>query len=170
MRNGTERKVARLVEGRAEACAVFELAGAWYALPLGVVVEVGRVPATTRVPNTTAPLVGVANWHGRVLAVLDLGPLLGAGPVRRGAGARLVVCRLGAAQRAGATQGIELGLVADAVAAVHADPLELDAVLPTLAAGPASLLAGQVRLGDRLAGVLSPAALLTFAGAVVAAA
>ena len=42
------------------------------------VAEVGRLPKLTRVPGTPEWLSGVANWRGRILAVLDVRPLLGA--------------------------------------------------------------------------------------------
>ena len=55
------------------------LGGCRYALPMASVAEVGRPPALTRVPGLPAFVAGVANWRGRVLAVLDLRGLLQGG-------------------------------------------------------------------------------------------
>ena len=48
------------------------LGGCRYALPMASVAEVGRPPGLTRVPGLPSWVAGVANWRGRVLAVLDL--------------------------------------------------------------------------------------------------
>jgi purine-binding chemotaxis protein CheW len=77
-----------------EEVVVVRLGGSRYALPMSAVAEVGRPPGLTRVPGLPAWLAGVANWRGRVLAVVDLRPLLAAGDEldRR---ARLVVLNRG---------------------------------------------------------------------------
>lgn len=117
-----------------------------YAVPMGVVAEVGRPPALTRVPGLPGWVAGVANWRGRVLAVIDLRPLLGeaATPLdRRG---RLAVLRRGS---------VAVGLLVDAVEGTRL--VEPDLVEPTLAHLPgraAGLLAGQVTDPDGPCGVL----------------
>jgi purine-binding chemotaxis protein CheW len=47
-----------------------------YALPVDAVREIVRLPPVTRVPGLPAFVAGLTNVRGRVLAVLDLRPLL----------------------------------------------------------------------------------------------
>ena len=70
---------------------VVRLGGCRYALPMSAVAEVGRPPVLTRVPGLPAWVAGVANWRGRVLAVLDLRSLLGAATPPLDRRARLAV-------------------------------------------------------------------------------
>ena len=58
----------------------FELAGETYALPVTRVQEVLRVSNVTRVPHAPAPIRGITNLRGRVLAVVDLRVRLGLAP------------------------------------------------------------------------------------------
>ncbi len=55
---------------------LFALGGAYFALPLDVVTELGDVPPTTTVPNVPDWVSGVGNLRGDVLTVLDLRPFL----------------------------------------------------------------------------------------------
>lgn len=115
---------------------VVRLGGCRYALPMASIAEVGRPPGLTRVPGLPGWVAGVANWRGRVLAVLDLRSLLGeqsGGLDRRG---RLVVV---------AHLGVRVGLLVESVAG--ASVVEAEAVEPVLAHLPpaaGALLAGQV--------------------------
>lgn len=54
----------------------FEVAGEGYAMPLGLVREILRVPPLVRVPQSPASLDGLGNLRGRVLPVVSLGGLL----------------------------------------------------------------------------------------------
>lgn len=58
----------------------FELAGEIYALPVTRVQEVLRISNITRVPHAPAPIRGITNLRGRVLAVVDLRVRLGLPP------------------------------------------------------------------------------------------
>lgn len=77
----------------AQGYLVYLAAGQRLAVALEEVVEVARLPELFRVPLSPAPLSGVINLRGRVLAVLDLGVLLGGVPTPRGAGTRLLMLR-----------------------------------------------------------------------------
>lgn len=122
------------------------LGGSRYALPMTAVAEVGRPPGLTRVPGLPAWVAGLANWRGRVLAVVDLRPLLAAPdhPLdRRG---RLVVLR---------HAGRSAGLLAEAVEGTCTPAA--DAVEPVLAHLPeagAALLAGHVTDANGPVGLL----------------
>jgi purine-binding chemotaxis protein CheW len=90
------------------------LAGERLALPASAVEEVARVPVLTRVPGLPAFVAGMGNHRGRVLAVLDLRPLLGLpGGTPRGPTTRLLVC---------GSDGVDLGLLVDSVEGMAAIP------------------------------------------------
>lgn len=55
----------------------FELAEQRFALPLRFVLELTRASAVRRVPNVPAAVLGVLNWRGSVVPVLDLRERLG---------------------------------------------------------------------------------------------
>ena len=131
---------------------VVRLGGCRYALAMDAVAEVGRPPGLTRVPGLPAWVAGVANWRGRVLAVLDLRGLLGAPTGPLGRTARLVVLHAG---------GVRVGLLVESVAggaALEADQLE--PALPSLPSTTSGLLSGQVTDEDGPYGVLDVPALL----------
>jgi chemotaxis signal transduction protein len=130
------------------AAVVVRLGGTRYALDMDAVAEVGRVPRVTRLPGMPSWVAGVANWRGRVLAVVDLRPLLSAPAGPLGTTARVVVL-----SRAGLT----VGMLAEAVEGVaEIDSGCLGAPLSTLSSPAASLLAGQVVGAGGPVAVLDP--------------
>ncbi len=142
----------------ANEVVVVRLCGSRYTLPMSAVAEVGRPPTLTRVPGLPAWLSGVANWRGRVLAVLDLRPLL-AGTVspldRR---ARLVVLH---------RNGVSVGLLTEGVEGTR--PLSDEQVEESLAHLPesaAGLLLGQVTDTEGPCGVLDLDALFRLTDAL----
>lgn len=134
-----------------DEAVVVRLGGSSYVISMECVAEVGRPPALTRVPGMPSWVAGVANWRGRVLAVVDVRPLLGAPSVdldRRG--------RLAVLHRA----GVAVGLLVEAVEGTRLLPA--DALQPppaNLPAAAAALLEGQVSSPDGPCGVLDLAAL-----------
>lgn len=125
---------------------VVRLGGSRYALPMDCVAEVGRPPGLTRVPGVPAWLAGVANWRGRVLAVLDLRTLLAAPATPLDRKARLVVLN---------RAGVPVGLLTEGVEGTHL--LDDDQVEPSLAHLPetaADLLVGQTTDDEGPCGVL----------------
>jgi purine-binding chemotaxis protein CheW len=113
---------------------VVRLGGSRCALAMPDVAEVGRPPALTRVPGLPAWVAGVANWRGRVLAVLDLRGLLGGTPAA-GPGRMVVLTRA----------GVSVGLLVEAVeGTLDVQPDRAEAALLHLPATTASLLSGQV--------------------------
>ncbi len=115
---------------------VIRLGGSRYALPMEAVAEVGRPPALTRVPGLPPWMAGVANWRGRVLAVLDLRSLLAAQSQPLDRRARLIVLNRG---------GVPVGLISEGVEGTRMlaeDQLEV--ALAHLPGSAADLLAGQV--------------------------
>ena len=63
----------------AERYLVFDLSGSRYALPLKDVAEVLEQVPTFPIPRATAPILGAINFHGRIVAVLDLSAFLQSG-------------------------------------------------------------------------------------------
>lgn len=75
-----------------EPCVVTRMAGGRYAFPMAGVTEVGRLCEVTRLPHLPPFVVGVANWRGRLLAVVDVRGLLGqAAPPEFDSAARVVI-------------------------------------------------------------------------------
>jgi purine-binding chemotaxis protein CheW len=103
---------------------------------MAVVAEVGRPPAVTRVPGLPEWVAGVANWRGRILALVDLRPLLGADQVALAGAGRLVVA---------SHDGVTLGLLADAVDGVlRVDEETMEPPPVTLSDSAAALVRGQL--------------------------
>lgn len=137
---------------------VIRLGGSRYALPMEAVAEVGRPPSLTRVPGVPAWMAGVANWRGRVLAVLDLRPLLAAQPLPLDRRARLIVLN---------RAGVPVGLVSEGVEGTRMlaeDQLEV--ALAHLPGSAADLLAGQVTDAEGPLGLLDLDALYRLAEAL----
>jgi chemotaxis signal transduction protein len=137
---------------------VVRLGGSRYALPMDCVAEVGRPPHLTRVPGVPAWLAGVANWRGRVLAVLDLRSLLTAPVTPLDRRARLVVLN---------RAGVPVGLLTEGVEGTH--HLSDEQVEPSLAHLPdtaADLLAGQITDVEGPCGVLDLDAVFRLADAL----
>lgn len=87
-RRGAEAEEAR---EEPETWVSFEIAGEIYALPVDRVQEVLRVAGITRVPHAPAPIRGITNLRGRVLAVVDLRVRLGLKAAELGPQSRIVV-------------------------------------------------------------------------------
>ena len=134
---------------------IVRLGGCRYALPMSSVAEVGRPPGLTRVPGLPAWVAGVANWRGRVLAVLDLRSLLAADTGALDRRGRLVVLSHG---------GVRVGVLVEAVAGgAHLDPEAVEPALAHLPTTTGSLLAGQVTDAEGPYGVLDLDAVLALA-------
>jgi purine-binding chemotaxis protein CheW len=86
----------------------FSVAGELFAVPMGPVQEIIRVPAVARMPLAPAALDGLANLRGRVLPIIDLRRLFGAPPREHDDATRAVVIDIGQ----------PLGFVVDDVASV----------------------------------------------------
>src|SRR3954467_14872321 len=70
---------------------VVRLGSGRFAVSLGSVEEVGRVPGLSRVPGTPGWGGGGAHRRGRILPILDLRTLLGAVEAPLGSASRLLV-------------------------------------------------------------------------------
>jgi chemotaxis signal transduction protein len=123
-------------EARAhETHTLVRLSDARYAIALDTIAEVLPVPGLTRLPGSPLWLAGVSNWRGRVLAVLDLRPLLGADQRPPSSSARLVVMR---------QAEVEAGLLVDAVLGLMTADGPIQDLPATVAPAAASILSGTV--------------------------
>jgi purine-binding chemotaxis protein CheW len=139
---------------------VVRLAGSRYALPMPSIAEVGRPPGLTRVPGLPSWVAGLANWRGRVLAVLDLRPLLTAPGAPAAQGALDRKARLVVLHRADVRVGLLIEGV-DGTVLLGADRHE--PAPAHLHAAAAALLAGQVTDAAGPLGVLDLDAVLGLA-------
>ena len=137
---------------------VVRLGDCRYALPMPSVAEVGRPPLLTRVPGLPAWVAGVANWRGRVLAVLDLRPLLMAGAATADRSGRLVVLTSGSVTVGLLTEGVQ--------GTLQLDPEQVEPALAHLPDEAGALLAGQVTDAGGPIGLLAVDAVFGLADAL----
>lgn len=115
---------------------VVRFGGSRYVVAMSSVAEVVPLPTISRVPGCPRWLTGVANWRGRVLAVVDPRSLLGAETIPLPSSARLLVLSL---------DGVEAGMVVEAVAGLmEAGDTDPEPAPPTAAASAAALVIGVV--------------------------
>src|SRR5262245_768623 len=131
-----------------EELLTFRLGDGEYSLPAQYVREVQALGDITPLPFTPAFLVGLVNVRGRLLAVLDIRPLLdiARAPIRPQSFLLVLM-----------VQGLEVGLLADAVVEVRRSDEQLAPVLSTAAGRGVAWVRGVDR---RLSLLLDPRALL----------
>jgi len=130
---------------RPDDAVIVRLGDGRFAVALEQVAEVGKVPIVTRVPGAPGWVAGVVNWRGRILAVLDLGALLGADPGVRCTTTRLVVL---------VTESATVGVLVDAVVGTAALGSDHEPVPSAVAGAGADLVRGQVPRDDGPVAVL----------------
>jgi purine-binding chemotaxis protein CheW len=136
---------------RPEDAVVVRLGDGRFAVALGEVAEVGKPPQVTRVPDAPGWVAGVVNWRGRILAVLDLGTLLGADAAASGPAARLVVL---------VTDVATVGVLVDGVEGTAALGDEHEPVPAAICGVGADLVRGQVPRDDGPVAVLDVSAVV----------
>ena len=118
---------------------LLRLGGSRFAVAMADVAEVTSLPAVTRLPGAPVWLVGVANWRGRMLPVLDIRPLVGVAMTPLASSARLVVVM------SGSRGELTAGLIAEAVPGVYDVAVDASSAPPaTLPPEAARLVSGQV--------------------------
>jgi len=138
--------------GTVRSFVAFAVAGQDFALPIGTVEAVARLPPVTPLPGGEAAMLGVAPYRGGLLPLVSPHRLLGLpAPAVPSARTRIVVTRLGA---------LRVGLVADAVTAVLRLPAgSIDPVPAVLTRGTGEARVeaiGRLADGARLVSILSP--------------
>ncbi|MGH8888807.1 MAG: chemotaxis protein CheW [Acidothermaceae bacterium] len=140
------------VRDEPDGYVMLRLGGSRYAVGMSAVAEVGRLPKLTRVPGTPGWLAGVANWRGRILAVLDLRPLLDAPITPTGSLGRLVVLT---------ENTVTVGLLTEGVqGVVGCDSDQIEPPPMTLDSETGALLIGQFTEASGPTAILDPTAVL----------
>ncbi len=122
------------VEELAAEAVVVRFGGSRYAVPMEDVAEVISVPTLTRVPGMPTWLAGVVNWRGRVLAVVDLRPIIGVERSPLPSSARLVVLTSDTADAALIVEAVH-GLLAASQAAPQPVPSTVSHEVAALVSG-----------------------------------
>lgn len=91
---------------------LFDLAGAEYAVPIANVIEIGRPPDVTPVPNVPDWVLGVANLRGEVISMVDLRTFLGMDGTSHGQASRMLVARA-------SEENVTTGLIVDHVSGIR---------------------------------------------------
>ena len=97
MSEATQLHVPQEDEAGSVACqfVTFSLEGEMFAVPMGPVQEIIRVPDVARLPLAPAALDGLANLRGRVLPIVNLRRLFGCAQRPHDDATRAVVIQLG---------------------------------------------------------------------------
>jgi purine-binding chemotaxis protein CheW len=86
-----QRQEAPKAQEAPETWVSFQLGAEIFALPVACVLEIQRITSLTRVPHAPAPVRGITNLRGRVLAVVDLRVRLGLPPAEVTPNSRLII-------------------------------------------------------------------------------
>lgn len=116
------------------------LRGNRYGLPAAFCREVLKMPTLVRVPRLPAHLRGIFNLRGEIVAVTDVGPLLGQGMQEVHEGCRLVVVEAGPMKTALLVEVVE-GLT-------RVDDDEIEPLADGAGAGARDLIAGKIVRGE----------------------
>ena len=137
-----------LIEGAEEASTfvVFALAGESFAVEIGRVREIIRIPRITWVPEAPRFVRGVINLRGSVVAVLDLAAILSLkSPVESSEG-RIIIAETG---------DQVAGMLVDSVSHVaEIKPSEIEQALRTLDEDQRTYVIAQSNLDGALIGIL----------------
>ena len=137
---------AFLQEAGATSFVVLSAAGELYAIEIGSVREIIRVPKVTWLPGAPANIPGIINLRGVVVAVVDLAVMLSRPPLETDDGSRIVIVE---------SAGQPVGLLVESVAGVEEiDPSAQEEVMRTLDEVQRAFIASQAEIGGRLAGIL----------------
>lgn len=125
----------------------FNVADDWYALDIAEIETIEMERQITRVPGAPAAIQGIADWQGKLVAVVDLRALFGLAPASANQHGFLVVAK---------EKWYGAALLVDAVdEIVELNPTMIEPPLATLTHAGASCLSGEVKFADRLVGILN---------------
>lgn len=117
------RQVETGVE-QGEEVLIFRLGNDTYSIPAQYIREVQPLLDWTPLPSTPSFVVGLVNIRGKILAALDVRPLLEIAHAAPGPDAFLIILHV---------QGVEVGLLADSVVEVRHGAMEVSQTLAALA-------------------------------------
>ncbi len=116
-----------------------------YAVPIGRVQEIVRVPEITPLPEAPAGVEGIINLRGRVLPVVDLPARLGFGRAEQARAARVVVAKMADGEKQ------DIGLLVDGVSKVlRISPEDVEPASEVAQNGHETLVQGVAKIDSRL--------------------
>jgi len=128
------------------AFVVFALAGETYAVEIGKVREIIRVPRITWVTGAPDFVRGVVNLRGSVVAVLDIAHILFSSPISESPEARIIIVESG---------GVTVGMLVEGVTRVaDIEPSHLEPALRTLDESQRLCVVAQSSVDNELIGIL----------------
>jgi purine-binding chemotaxis protein CheW len=125
----------------------FQVQGQVYAVPIMLVQEVLKSVPATKLPGAPDFMAGITNLRGRVTPLVDLSVLFGLDGSQERADNFLIVCRY---------RGSQLGLMVRSIETMHKalqENIEWD--IEAQVGVNAGLIAGLLKVGDRLIKILS---------------
>lgn len=127
----------------------FSVAGQDYAVESRRVIEVLPLVPARPIPRTPDYLVGVFNYRGRLVPLVDLGLRLAGRGLEQRLSTRVIVVEPAAKLAHGASTPLRLGLVAENVVSICGAE-QADAALPPLALEDAPYLGRMLRIRGRI--------------------
>lgn len=130
------------VEGAASQSILFKMGNEYYGLSISLVREIIKPLPVTRFPKSPPYVEGVVDLRGRILPIINLRSMFGLEPVSETDDTRFVDLQL---------EGLNVGIIVDAVSEVMSIPQNLIEAAPAIIAGvEGKYLQGIARLNDKL--------------------
>lgn len=124
---------------------LFQVRGRAYAIPIEQVLQVDYVPVVTRLPGERGAVLGLANFRGEVMPVIDVAQAAGIGEGSRARRPKLLVAR---SRRWNAVCGLVVDAVNGLAGLGAAGPVEGDDAGARIAKGQVDHEGGPVRVFD----------------------
>ncbi|MHB1389935.1 MAG: chemotaxis protein CheW [Thermoleophilia bacterium] len=134
---------------------VFILSGENFAIDVGNVREIIRVPKITWVPGAHEPISGVINLRGAIVAIVDMSILTSHSSRTLDDESRIIIVE---------SEGLAVGLLVDAVTVVaDIKPDSLESTMRTLDETQRSFIISQTSVDEMLVGVIDIDRVIKFA-------
>jgi purine-binding chemotaxis protein CheW len=129
-------------EGASSQSILFKMGNEYYGLSISLVREIIKPLPVTRFPKSPPYVEGVVDLRGRILPIINLRSMFGLEPVEETDDTRFVDLQL---------DGLNVGIIVDAVSEVLSIPQHLIEAAPPIIAGvDGKYLQGIARLNDKL--------------------
>ncbi len=129
-------------EGATSQSILFKMGNEYYGLSISLVREIIKPLPVTRFPKSPPYVEGVVDLRGRILPIINLRSMFGVDPLAETDDTRFVDLQL---------EGLNVGIIVDAVSEVMSIPQNLIEAAPPIIAGvEGKYLQGIARLNDKL--------------------
>jgi len=140
-------------------CITFTLGGEEFAFETGYAAEVIRVPKLVKLPGNSTLIIGVFNLRGKIIAAMDIRPMLRLPEPALTRSARIIVVK---------GKNFTTGILTEAVLGVQALPLgQFEPVVKSVDSSAREFLRGQIQRGNGMTMLLDIARLLDSPALVV---